>query len=472
MHFHFSTVVWGAWHTSVFLDVNLPSLLASNNLPAFAALHKVSYRILTSAESSRQIEASSAFRRARQIVDFELFECDIDPSVSPIELHHRLWRRSMEEAKAAKAMILFVPPDVVWADGSLKHVAKLAAAGKRAIFMTYMRVVAEECVPEVRKRHLASDEVVVEATPRQLVELAMQYIHPLTLTYLRNSPNFPVHPEFVLWSIAGEGMLMRVLVREMFAFDPAMFQLNQNALLANVVDQHLVHYITDSDDLFALSLAPLTKDIDWYSNLGDLDIIKLGYWWLTYDSPANDLVADLSFYVHTKDRTSQEWRRAELQSNAFIRRLRSTREILRFLRPLVNLDSDRAIDVAMLALVETKLASVFPTVDVLTVLMPTNGAIVNHLTVDGFRFLRPSSSRLLINLILDHCIIGALDMRPGEDVFLTTVRGRRRTLSWRGEIPLIDGVAVCGKPYAVSTNYKHISRSGLSVSDVLPAIQD
>ena len=86
MLFHFSTAVWGPWHTGAFLTVNLPSLLAPANLPAFAAAHKVVYRIFTSAAEARQIAASAAFQRARELVEFEFVECIIGQPLSLIHI--------------------------------------------------------------------------------------------------------------------------------------------------------------------------------------------------------------------------------------------------------------------------------------------------------------------------------------------------------------------------------------------------
>ena len=312
MHFHFSTVVWGPWHTGVFLDVNLPSLLASDNLAVFAAHHQITYRIFTSRRDMSSIMASPAFQRAREIVPFELIEYPVEETDNPIGMHHFLWRRSIMEAQQAGAMILFLPPDVAWSNGSFRHLSNVALQGKKAIFITYFRVVSETCIPELRHRHLSQDGTVIDAQPRGLVELALQYIHPLALTYLRDSPNFPFHPELILWSVPGEGFLMRVLVREMFAYDPCLFELNQQALLAHAPDPHDVHYVTDSDDVFALSFAPVAKDIEWYQRPQRLDAPKIGSWWLRYDSPANDLVARQYFYIHSATRTPQKWRRPEL----------------------------------------------------------------------------------------------------------------------------------------------------------------
>jgi hypothetical protein len=470
VRFHFSTVVWGPWHTGVFLDVNLPSLLAPNNLAAFGALHDVTYRILTSPESAQQIEASPAFQLASRIVKMEVVECEIDRTISPIAVHHQFWRRSMDEAMAADCMLLFVPPDVIWSDGALKHVAELVAAGKRAVFMTYVRVAAEDCIAEVRKRHLASDGVTINASPRTFVGLAMEFIHPLALTYLRDSKIFPVHPELVLWSVPGEGMLMRVLVREMFAFDPKMFPLNQCALPSDINNLDLVHFITDSDDLFALSLAPLHKDTEWFTDTGSLSALKLAFWWLVYDSPMNDIVARLNFYIHKTDRVSEKWRRAEIESDALVGRVRGMRNVLRALNILNGADVDRAIQVATMALIEGRLALLMPKVESFIALLPSNDAVFHWALEENNDILRPGSSRRLANFVMDHCVIGGVSFRPGEDCILTTVRGRKRQVTWTGNGMLIDGVPAIGIPQALNDPSGHLNCSALLMAGVLPEV--
>ena len=457
MHFHFSTVVWGPWHTKVFLDVNLPSLLAPDNLAAFAAQHQVTYRIFTSRRDVPKITSSPAFQRARAIVPFELIECPVENTDNPIGMHHTLWRRSIAEAKQAGAMILFVPPDVAWSNGAFNHIAQIAARGKKVIFITYVRVVSETCIPELRRRYLNADGVSINVPPRSLVELALQFVHPLALTYLRDSPNFPIHPELVLWSVPGEGFLMRVLVREMFAYDPGLLELNHQALPAHPLDLDEVHYITDSDDLFALSFAPLAKDIEWYDQPQRLDPLKVGSWWLTYDSPANDVVARHYFRIHTGPRTPRKWRRAELESDVLIRRLTGTREILRVLTAMRRDELLYAQQVLALALAETKLARLARIDGPVTLLIPRNAGMLRWLFSEGESLLRPGPSRKLVDFILDHALVGRLPTQTVNNEILTTLRGGRRRLTWRGDTPLIDDVPLEHPGFPVSQDWSYVT---------------
>jgi hypothetical protein len=471
--FHFSTVVWGPWHTGIFLDVNLPSLLASGNLPAFSAQHSIKYRIFTSRRDSERISSHPAFKKAQEYVEFELIVCAVEGTNDPIGIHHRLWRRSIFEARDAGAMILFVPPDVAWSNGAFRHVADLVSSGKKAIFMTYMRVVSETCAPAVQERYRANDGLTIDASSRQLVETAFQYIHPLTLTYLRDSPNFPIHPEFILWRVPGEGYLMRVLVREMFAYDPKAVVLNEQALPAHELDPNSVHFITDSDDLFALSFAPLMKDVEWFTQPQRLDPLIVGSWWLRYDSPANNLVSKDHYYIHLGDRTPALWRQIELQSDALLARLVGAREILRVVRAISN---DRMILVRRViaaALVQTRVAQLIHYDGPVTLVIPSGAELTRWLFDDNGRYLTRDGANGLAGLLLDHVIVGDMDLSAQEDRVLMTMRGNRRQLTWQNRTPYIDNVAIQSQPISLGQDWSYILNRRVLMSDgILPPCQE
>ena len=441
--FHFSTVVWGPWHTGVYLDANLPSLLADGNLRAFAARHKVEYRIQTSREDAPRILASPVFQQAQRILDCRVVARLINPEIDPIGMHHILWRHAIEEGRRAGAMVLLIPPDVIWSNGAFGHIADVAATGKRAIFMTYMRVVSETAVPAIVQRFRNQTTGVIDVSSRALVDVAMHHIHPLTLTYVHDSPNFPIHPEFILWSVGGEGYLMRVLVREMFAYDPSYVDLNEQALPAHRIDPEWVHYITDSDDLFSVSLAPLAKDIEWYAKPQRLDALTIGSWWLRYDSPANALVAAHHFHIHPGERTAETWRTVERQSDSTMKRLAGTREALRVLSAFAAQHLTYAEQVLATAIAHTPLCRIAGASEQpLTVLLPPAAATYRHL-FDDEAGLEPVGRRArLLRQILDHVIVGNFDLEPGHDAVVRTALDGQRRLTWRGEHAYVDDVAI------------------------------
>jgi hypothetical protein len=461
--FHFSTAVWGPWHTGVFLDANLPSLLAPGNLSAFAARHDVVYRIFSTRHDLHSIKKTPVFQLARQIVRFELIECALDAVDEPLIMHHRLWQRSINEAREAGAIVLFIPPDVVWSDGSFAHIAELVASGKRAILSTFVRVVCETAVPAVKRAFGKKDAPIIEVSPRQLVRVALEHIHPLSLTYMRDSPIFPIHPELVLWAVPGEGMLMRVLCRELFAFDPRRFHLNQKAQLEDVEDSDLIHLITDSDDLFALSLARLEQDVDWYSKPRRLSELEIGRWWLTYDSPANDIIVRKPVYIHDGPMTPAKWRRVEIESGFLVNRLLGIREILRAIIWMPRQATRYAQLVVSMALLETRLAELLDVASPVTLFIPTDAAMTRWMLGNGAKAYLSEPGRALAELILGHIVVGHIDLIPGRDETLVTAGQSRRQLSWTGNRPLLDGVAVGSPGVAVRHHWAYL------LDDVLPA---
>lgn len=463
MKFDFCTVTWGDWHTGVFLDVNLPSLLAERNLPAFAKQHDVRYRIFTSAYNKEVIKSHPAYKRAAEVVPFEFIECPLENVANPIGMHHALWRRSIEDARDAKRYILFVPPDVIWSQNGFENIANRFSEGKKAVFMTYLRVLSETCVPAVQSAYGTDVSPVMDIPSRELVDMAIEHMHPLSLAYVRDSNNFPIHPEFILWPVAGEGYMMRVLVREMFAYDPSLVDLNRSALPAHKLKPEEVHFITDSDELFALSLAPLRKDLEWFIRPQRLDPLRLASWWLVYDSPANDLSSDQYFRVHRGDVDADKWRRVEKESDTLMARLRGSREILRIIGEIDGTGNDVAQQLLFLMLADGRWVQQASGLPRSTIFLPSAAALSRWLENNGSEYLSRKSKRAFWNLLREHFVVGHIAMKPGQDVELITAAGSRRRLTWQDrDVPLIDGVKVIG-------NVKYLqSHAVLEVEDVLP----
>ena len=431
MKFDFCTVTWGDWHTGVFLNVNLPSLLAEGNLPAFAKEHDVRYRIFTSTRDKAIIQAHPAYKQAAEIVPFKFIDCPLENVENPIGMHHALWNRSVGDARKAKRKILFVPPDVIWSRDGFGNIAKRFSEGKIAVFMTYVRVLSETCVPAVQSTYGHHGSAVLDISSRDLVNMAFEHIHPLSLAYVRHSANFPIHPEFILWPVKGEGYLMRVLVREMFAYDPNLIDLNRNALPAHTLDPDDVHFITDSDELFALSLAPLQKDLEWIIKPQRLDPIRLASWWLTYDSPANDLSAAQYFHVHHLEMTADKWRRVDQESDVLMSRLKGTREILRIISQTIGSEYEIVRQLAFTLLGTAKWVRLARNLPPSTLLVPRDEACVRWLAGGGRHIVTEKSQRPLWNLFLEHTVPGRLILREGQDMTLETANGGHRKLTWQ-----------------------------------------
>jgi hypothetical protein len=320
-----ATAVWGEWHINKLLDLNLPTLLAPGNFPALARSCEITYLIYTSAADLPRLREAPGFKALGELMRLEFRTISAAALAAPIEAHHEYWADATERAKREGSFILLMPPDVAWSDGSFAHVGKLLGEGKKAIFMTYLRSESESFSTVLGGRRTVGT-LPLSVTGSELVEIALRTLHPLMAAYLRGSEHFPIHPEMMLWAVPGEGLACRMLAREMFVYDPATVTLNRSNLLESEMDPALMHVIEDSDDLFAVSLAPIDKEYAWYRWPRRADPDEVADWWLNYDSWANDLLVSAKLRWHMRPVSEAAWRATETSADLFLRRAALLRE--------------------------------------------------------------------------------------------------------------------------------------------------
>jgi hypothetical protein len=320
-----ATVVWGDWHLSKLTDLNLPTLLAPRNLPALAVACDITYLLYTSEKDLLRVRSAPAIQSLAGMMNIEFQTIPSHTLADPIATHHQFWAEATARARRDDALILLMPPDVAWSDGSFEHVAQLLAAGKKVIFMTYLRAESESFTKVLGGRRVEG-QLPLSVSGAQLVQICLQTLHPLMAAYLHDSTHFPIHPEMMLWAVPGEGLLCRILSREMFIYDPASVSLTTANVLESDVDPALIHVIDDSDDLFAVSLATIEKEYPWYRWPHAADADEVADWWLSYDSWVNDILVDAKLRWHYRPVTEQSWRARETVADLFLRRASISRE--------------------------------------------------------------------------------------------------------------------------------------------------
>ncbi len=342
------TAVWGPWHLDAWLEAALPTLLASGNLPALAARHGVTYQINTRAGDLARIRAAPSFQRLAALVPVSLqVIADERQLDDPIEAHGTLWRIAIDEAARSGRFAFLLPPDLLWSDGSLGHVAELLAQGKAALFAAFPRVASNSFLPAFRARFAASGDAVA-LTGRALVGWCLEHLHPLMAAHARASAFFPMHAEMAIWPVPDEGLAVRAFSRELMVFDAARLRLNRLFLLDGPLAWDDLHMVDDSDRLFAVSLAPLGKDVAWHTAPWRTRPLDVAQWSLAFDSPSNDLVAAARIRWHVGPTTEPRWRPVELAGALFSRRTAVEREALRVLAHLARIDSVRTAEVRQL----------------------------------------------------------------------------------------------------------------------------
>lgn len=448
-----ATAVWGDWHLGIFLDVNLPTLLEPGNLPVLARQHRPHYRIQTRVADVPRIRASPSFERLSALmpVDLEIIpDRDLE---DPIAAHVAAWRESIDAARKAGRFIVLMPPDVLWSAGSLGHVSAMLQVGKRAIFVPFLRVTSNGFLPDFRSRYGGGDGPI--AIPGQeLVGFCFDHIHPLMGAYLRDSRYFPSHAEMVLWAVEGEGLSVRSLARELFAFDTGAISLSPAQLIEDPMDPALLHMPADSDLLFGVSLAPLGKDARWHLSAWQLVSLDLAQWWLTYDSPVNDYVAGIRLRWHERPISEAVWRVREMAGDLLIRRAAIEREGLRLVAWMgADEHADQLLQVSQLAslvvlngVLARALRGLPRTRGTEVVVCLPEDAALDSVWITVWPRLLSSAGRGLERFLRDHVGIAqapvSCDGGSSEPIEIAFLGGVRRTLRWSGERGQLDAVAV------------------------------
>lgn len=352
------TVVWGEWHNNAFFRLNLPTLFAPDNLPSLIAQCVVTYDIYTRASDIETIIESESYRRLQQMMPVRLYMIAPhlvadDPVSDPITAASETWHKAVQQAALEGASVLLMPPDVVWSDGSLRHVGELLAQGRKVILNFYLRVVADTFIEEFVEHYRVLDGAIAVPS-RELVDFSMHHIHPMMASYDRFWEYFPDHAEMIIWFVRGEGLLVRTLARECLLFDPRAYPLNAKNLIGVEPLPGELEFIADSDDLFAISLTPLGKDLDrWLSVPKKIDQAWLGFWWYAFDSPGNDATAAAKVRIHHTEPSESLWRQVEFGSDLLICRAAMGREALRTRQTLHELGCHHAAELLALA-IETR----------------------------------------------------------------------------------------------------------------------
>jgi hypothetical protein len=438
----FVTVLWGEWHRCMFLDANLPTMLAPGNLPALIASVDCEYHIYTTAHDATRLRQNATFERLCELlrVSIELFKPA--KTKDPITIHHAIWRRATDYARRRGALILLMAPDVVWADGSFARLRTAIETGKRAIFMASPRVVSETMAPAIAKRFPQSADQSVIIPPHDLLALSLSHLHPLTVAYSRSSNHFPlVHPEMILFPIKGDGFLLRALAREIFCFEPSRYALNSQALLMRLPPGDEIEFFLDSREFLCVSLTPLSKDTHWYLWRNRLDPLVASNWWLYYHSAANDYISSLNVRFTRGSAGEAHWRRAEQQASSVLAHLRSAREFMRIEDKLRQMGHWRAAGFLGLALLLYGLARRWPHSGRFIVLVPTDEAIERA----GFgHVLGSMTSRAEARCMIEAHVAGLPDLRRIEDgLKLTTLSGQPFRLENAGD------AQACGDNFVV-----------------------
>lgn len=409
---HIITAVWDEWHTTAFLAVNLPSLLADGNLPRLAARARISYYICTTPEDAARMRRSPSYRALRRLVTVRFICLERETFGQPVLTHVRIWKTGVERARRAGACLAINPADMAWADGAFGYLGDCLAAGKKAVYAGLVRVVSETFRQEFPDR----EGEPLSIPPRALAAATFRHFHPLMAAYQNDSAHASAHAEWFYWPAPGEGLILRLLANTIYCVDPRAYRVDSLFSLEEIHDDDDIAYIDDSDHFFGVSLTPLMKDVDWYFMARRLPPEDVAAWWLSHDGVTITPLSRTRFHIHAGDLSSPAWRRAELESDFRVNQYAIARELLRFARFFKGVGLAGAAECLAVAFYGDRLRRRWRWRGPVTVFCPTEAAFARLSPETRTALLSADGAPRLFALIQAHVVDHPIDPPIGQPI--------------------------------------------------------
>jgi len=322
---HIVIAVWGRSYTDLFLEVGLPSLLSEGNLCALRKADGHAIHLITMAQDLETIEQSPVWRKALEVIDIKQTILPKSADLSnPHELMSSCHRTAIEVAGQQDAALLFFNPDIVLADGAMKTLVGILEQGKRAVQVLGPRASKEAVVPLLLRKWSSDDGKCLTITPRELMALAIEHMHPITRMHLYEAEDEDILPQNLFWKVNG-GLLGRC-----FHIHPILvYPRVRNARFATTVDDNFLraacpnsedeYVITNSDEFALCELSSTTRSYAGFARLPDGWETSKWAWKHARAHHFEHLTR--RFFLHTGDASELEWEEAVAKSDAAVRKI-------------------------------------------------------------------------------------------------------------------------------------------------------
>jgi hypothetical protein len=276
--FYFIIVLWGERFREYFLEYCVPSLLASQNLPALSTRTPSKLLIATRPEDWAAIQATPIFRVLSRYVLPVYIEIPPCPPGRTGYQHMGLGHRiACDMAHRDKVYATVLTPDCMLSDGSVARLQELAQSGTQLVLTAALRFGEEPFLKHLRDMGaLTSGSRSESGTPiavtgRQMVFAAVNGFHSETLAYEWDAPGLMAISPAAWWRVPDEnGILLHSLSWAPLLLDYSaiadhdistfeQWTLDGDYLFNNTSKIEKIHIVQDSDELFLASWGPLNE---------------------------------------------------------------------------------------------------------------------------------------------------------------------------------------------------------------------
>ena len=335
MVYHFIIVVWGSEYRDLFLRVVLPTHLSPGNLPSLPA-HTWSYHIYAPGMDLDTIRQSNAYTHLVQLGPVEIHEIPEVNGTFKYKVISHCHDHAIRAATQAKATLVFLTPDAIFADGAFAAMHRSACAGKQVIVTAGLRVAKETFVPAMLQAFPVQKDGAMVLPPRALVGLALGHPHPITESLCWGARVSHTWPSHLYWRIGGEGLLARCFHLHPLMVNVPEVHLPENATVDGefteriVTDSEAIHVVTDSDEIAVCEISSEDLAVG-EARQAPLTPRQVAGWARVLANSQHRRFFRERIRFHAGE-LSADWERVERESDRVVRRVEQWLRVLSILR--------------------------------------------------------------------------------------------------------------------------------------------
>lgn len=308
--------MWGTSYTQLFVDVVIPAQLASGNLGAFRGQPGCRYMIYTTRADAETIRSSAVFAALDACVPVTFEWLDENAGNN----HNKMsacYRSGIALADKADAGILFLTPDIVFADGSFASIKHLAESGRDAVFIPAIRTLKQGVVASLQQGQ--GDGRIIRVAPRQLMRIALDNLHPLADASWWDRGDTGLIPANLYWPVDNEGILGRCFhLHPVFVHpqrkDATFFgTVDDDFVAAACPDSSKDYVVSDSDEFLSIELSDLAHFFDTTFRKGSVD--DAAKWAEQFASERHRTLFEHVVRMHTGMHDTAAWQKAEAEAD-------------------------------------------------------------------------------------------------------------------------------------------------------------
>jgi hypothetical protein len=335
--YHFLTPVWGKAYTKTYLELVMPAQLSIGNLGAFAGDSWSRYVIYTTRADAETIKAAPAFQKLSAIIPavIEIIDHEI---VVPHDSMSICFRKGITGALAADAAVVFLTPDLIFADGSFAALKRLCESGRDVVFNPGIRTIKQGVTRALLSKYEADG--VITVGPRDLMRVALDNIHPLSNSSWWEEGEGDLIPANLYWRVGSQGILSHcfhlhpLLVRAQRK-NPIFFgTVDDDFVVAACPDASRDHVVEDSDEILMIEVSDAARFFMTGFRKGSIEDVS--DWAEQFANERHRALFPIPVKMHAGVTDPAAWREAERRATPVVAKVRE-----RMARPFWRLISSK-----------------------------------------------------------------------------------------------------------------------------------